>query len=58
MKRKTIPELKDEAEERRFWSQADSTDYVDWSKAGEITLPELRPTPKPISLRLPSDRSQ
>jgi len=53
MKRKAIPEFKDEAEERRFWSQADSTDYLDWSKAQEITLPDLHPTLKTISLRLP-----
>jgi predicted DNA binding CopG/RHH family protein len=53
MKRKAIPEFKDEAEEKRFWSQVDSTDYVDWSQAQEITLPELHPTLKTISLRLP-----
>ena len=51
--KKKIPEFKDEAEERRFWSQADSTDYLDWSKAQEITLSELHPTLKTISLRLP-----
>jgi len=53
MKRKAIPEFKDEAEEKRFWSRADSTEYVDWSKARGMTLPELRPTLKTISLRLP-----
>ncbi|HXO19726.1 MAG TPA: BrnA antitoxin family protein [Thermoanaerobaculia bacterium] len=53
MKRKEIPEFEDEAEERRFWSQTDSTDYVDWSQAQRLQLPELHPTLKTISLRLP-----
>jgi predicted DNA binding CopG/RHH family protein len=54
MKKKPIPKFKDEAEERSFWANADSTDYVDWSKAKAVTLPELRPTLKTISLRLPA----
>lgn len=54
MKKKPIPKFKDEAEERSFWAKADSTDYVDWSKAKTVTLPELRPTLKTISLRLPA----
>jgi predicted DNA binding CopG/RHH family protein len=36
-----------------FWSQTDSVDYIDWSKAETITLAELKPTLKTISLRLP-----
>ena len=53
MKKKTLPEFKDEAEEQRFWFETDSTDYIDWSKAQTVTLPELHPTLKTISLRLP-----
>jgi len=44
----------DEDEERRFWSDQDSTDLVDWSKAERVTLPDLKPSLKTISLRLPS----
>jgi hypothetical protein len=34
MKRlKKIPKFKDEDAEREFWSNADSTEYIDWSKA-------------------------
>jgi predicted DNA binding CopG/RHH family protein len=51
--RKKIPKFKDEDAEREFWSKADSTEYIDWSKARRITLPNLRPSMRTISLRLP-----
>ena len=50
---KKIPKFKSEAEERRFWQTHDSTEYVDWSKAKEFTLPKLKPSTQTISLRLP-----
>jgi predicted DNA binding CopG/RHH family protein len=53
MKKEPIPKFATEDEEREFWSQTDSADYIDWSKAEAITLPELKPTLKTISLRLP-----
>lgn len=51
--RKKIPTFKDEDAEREFWAKADSTDYIDWSQAQRITLPNFRPTLRTISLRLP-----
>lgn len=42
--RKKIPTFKDEDEEREFWSREDSTEYLDWSKARHVTLPNLRPS--------------
>ena len=51
--RKKIPTFKDEDAEREFWATEDSTEYIDWSKAQRITLPNLRPTLRTISLRLP-----
>lgn len=51
MKRK--PRFKNEDNERQFWSEHDSTDYIDWSKAERISLPRLKPSVKIISLRLP-----
>jgi len=51
--RKKIPTFKDEEAEREFWSSADSTEYIDWSKARRVTLPNLRPSLRTISLRLP-----
>lgn len=50
---KKIPTFKDEDAEREFWSTADSTEYLDWSKADRVTLPNLRPSLRTISLRLP-----
>ena len=52
-KRKPIPAFKSEAEERAFWETHDSTDYVDWDKAGRARFPNLKPSNKAISLRLP-----
>ena len=52
-KLKRIPEFASEAEERRFWESHDSADYVDWSKAAAVRLPNLRPSTTSISLRLP-----
>ncbi len=52
-KAKTIPKFKDEEEERRFWATHDSADYVDWNKAVKAKFPNLRPTSRTISLRLP-----
>jgi predicted DNA binding CopG/RHH family protein len=51
-KRKT-PKFKNEDEERDFWASHDSTEYVDWSKAKDVILPNLKPTLKTISIRLP-----
>jgi len=48
-----IPEFKSKKEEQEFWATHDSTDYVDWSKAASALFPDLKPTMKPISLRLP-----
>ena len=50
---KAIPRFKNEAEERAFWEGQDSTVYVDWSKAKRAVLPNLKPTSRTISLRLP-----
>jgi len=51
--KKNIPKFRTEAEERRFWQTHDSTDYVDWSKAEIAIMPNLKPSTKTISLRLP-----
>lgn len=51
---KQIPEFASEAEERKFWETHDSTDYVDWSRATVVSLPNLKPSTETISLRLPA----
>ncbi len=50
---KTIPKFANETEERAFWEQQDSTDYLDWTTAQRVVLPYLKPSTKTISLRLP-----
>jgi predicted DNA binding CopG/RHH family protein len=52
-KLKPIPRFRSEAEERRFWENHDSTEYVDWSKATRVRLPNLKLSTTAISLRLP-----
>lgn len=52
-KLKKIQKFKTEDEERKFWSKADSTDYVDWTKAKRVSFPKLKPSTKTISIRLP-----
>ena len=51
--KKKIPKFKSEAEERKFWEANNSEDYVDWKKAEQVTMPNLKPSTKTISLRLP-----
>ena len=55
MRRKVepLPTFESEAEERRFWESHDSADHVDWSRAERVRLPNLRPSTKSISVRLP-----
>ncbi len=48
-----IPRQVSEDSEREFWSKSDSTDYIDWSSARPLVLPNLKPSLKTISLRLP-----
>jgi predicted DNA binding CopG/RHH family protein len=51
--KKKIPEFGNEEQAFEFWSKADSTEYVDWSKAERKKLPALRPSLRTISVRLP-----
>ncbi len=50
---KKIPKFKSENAERKFWAEHDSTEYVNWSKAKRTVFPNLKPSTKTISLRLP-----
>ncbi|MFB3776509.1 MAG: BrnA antitoxin family protein [Bryobacteraceae bacterium] len=52
--RKRLPKFASEDRERDFWAAHDSTDYVDWKKAKRLTLPNLKPSLKTISIRLPA----
>ena len=50
---KEIPTFQNEDEERAFWANHDSTEYVDWDEADEVIFSKLKPTTRTISLRLP-----
>jgi predicted DNA binding CopG/RHH family protein len=52
-KYKKIPVFNSEAEEREFWANHDSSEYVNWEKAKRGIFPNLQPSTKTISLRLP-----
>ncbi|TVS11371.1 MAG: hypothetical protein EA417_18145 [Gammaproteobacteria bacterium] len=51
--KKRIPTFATEAEERAFWEQQDSTDFVDWSAAERVRLPNLKPSTQAVSMRFP-----
>jgi predicted DNA binding CopG/RHH family protein len=48
-----LPQFASEEEERDFWADHDSAEYVDWSRAERVVLPNLKPSTTTISLRLP-----
>ena len=52
--RKRLPKFADDDQERDFWASHDSTEYLDWKKANRVKLPNLRPSLKTISIRLPA----
>ena len=53
--RNIIPQFKNENEEREFWSTHSPLDYFDVKKAKRSTFPNLKPSLKSISIRLPED---
>src|ERR1035441_5271766 len=52
-KMKPMPEFQSEEEEREFGASHDSTEFIDWRSARRRTFPNLKPTLRTISLRLP-----
>jgi predicted DNA binding CopG/RHH family protein len=53
-KLKPVPDFASEDEEHAFWRSHDSTEYVDWSKAERVSLPNLKFSTTTISLRVPT----
>ena len=49
-----IPKFASEDEESEFWFTHDTTDYMDWSLARPVVFPNLKPSTRAISIRLPS----
>jgi len=52
-KKKPVPEFRSEEEEREFWAGHDSTEFIDWQSAQRRRFPNLKPSLRTISLRLP-----
>ena len=52
---KIIPIFKDEAQERGFWLEHDTTEYFDTSTVKKVRFPNLKKKTKSISIRLPAD---
>lgn len=52
-KLKKVPAFATEQEEREFWEAHDSSEYFDLGKAENVVMPNLKPSTKTISLRLP-----
>jgi predicted DNA binding CopG/RHH family protein len=48
-----LPEFKDEDEERAFWADADLSDYFEPADFDKVSLPNLKPTSRSISIRFP-----
>jgi predicted DNA binding CopG/RHH family protein len=53
LKKKAIPDFRTEEDERKFWAEQDSTQFIDWESAERGKFPKLKPTLRTISLRLP-----
>ncbi|WP_373501376.1 BrnA antitoxin family protein [Desulfococcus sp.] len=53
MMKKKIAEFENEDQERDFWSDHDAADHIDWSDAKRLSFPNLKPSTKTISVRLP-----
>ena len=50
---KKVPKFNTEDDERDFWATHDATDYLDFSQAETVVFPNLKPSTRAISLRLP-----
>ena len=48
-----IPKFKNEDEEREFWAKINLADYFEPSDFVPVSFPNLKPTTRSISIRLP-----
>lgn len=48
-----LPKFKNEDEERDFWAKINLADYYEPSDARPVSFPNLKPTSRSISIRLP-----
>jgi predicted DNA binding CopG/RHH family protein len=48
-----LPKFKNEDEERDFWAKLDLSEYYEPSDMERISFPNLKPTSRSISIRIP-----
>ncbi|PIU73647.1 hypothetical protein COS78_01210 [Candidatus Shapirobacteria bacterium CG06_land_8_20_14_3_00_40_12] len=48
-----LPKFKNEDQERNFWSKTDLGDYLEASDFEHASFPNLKPTSRSISIRIP-----
>ncbi|MDD5147668.1 MAG: BrnA antitoxin family protein [Candidatus Daviesbacteria bacterium] len=48
-----IPKFKSEDEEAEFWANLDLSQYLEPSDFERVSFPNLKPTTRPISIRIP-----
>jgi len=48
-----IPKFKNENEEREFWNKIDLSDYFEPKDFQKVSFPNLKPTSRSISIRIP-----
>ncbi len=54
MKKKlNLPKFKNEDEERDYWNKIDLSKYYDPNDLEEVSFPNLKPTSRSISIRIP-----
>lgn len=54
MKKKLVlPKFKNEDEEREFWWNLDLSEYYEPGDMEPISFPNLKPTTRPVSIRIP-----
>ncbi len=52
-KQLSLPKFKTEEEERAFWNKLDLTEYFEPKDFERVSFPNLKPTTRSISIRLP-----
>ena len=52
-KQRKLPKFAGEAEEREFWANLDLSEYYESSDLESVSFPNLKPTTRAISIRVP-----
>lgn len=52
-KQLNIPKFKNEDQERKFWSNLDLSEHFESSDFERVSFPNLKPTSRSISIRIP-----